>query len=104
MGRGKEPNASEPSPLLGNSTAENVAIYVESGHSTVGPLPSEGDIDGNVIDGDASNVDEETGLSRHITNDSGRDVQFTGMPEVRKRMKFFLPAVAIGVGFHTALQ
>lgn len=71
----------ETSPLLGDS-ANGVVKSVD------GFLP-----DGPIANGSAHGQDEE----RREEVDGAREAQFEGMPEVRKNLKYILPAIAIGV-------
>jgi hypothetical protein len=103
---------SETSPLLGKGSIPSTITYLESGGSPVGPLPSSNAAEaertsdhGSDVPTDANlGADEENGLARQATADSGRDVQFKGLPDVRKQLKFILPAVAIGIFLSAADQ
>jgi hypothetical protein len=74
-------DASETSPLLGKSDTYPKVVD--------GVLPN-GTFPNGAID-DAN--DEE----RQAEEDLDREGQFEGMPEVRKKLKYILPAVSIGV-------
>lgn len=40
---------------------------------------------------------QDAGARRRFSSSAGRQKQYEGMPEVRARMKYILPALAIGV-------
>ena len=81
-----ENGATETSPLL--TKVQSVTSYLESGESAVGPLPSENGSNGHAgpISGSDDAEAQETG-----------NKLFEGLPEVKKRLKYILPAVSIGV-------
>jgi predicted MFS family arabinose efflux permease len=83
---------SETSPLLRNSN-KNPASYVESGESVVGPLPNGAADQNNGINGDPE---------RQAVNSDAN--QLKGLPEVRKQLKYILPAMSIGVWLVAADQ
>lgn len=55
----------------------------------------------NGLVGDSSIADATPSLGpdieRRSSRDSARDAQFAGMPEVRKRLKYIVPTISIGV-------
>lgn len=76
---------SETSPLLPKSTDDPQAIGVETGIAPEGVYAEDGgDIERQVSHGDA--------------------FKHQGLPEVRKRMKYIFPAIAIGVSFLSSLD
>ena len=77
-------NASEISPLLPK------APPIPSDASQ-GALPSATDTNG-LIDDPKKTRDEE-----RQQDDEDREAQYQGMPEVRKKLGYILPALAIGV-------
>ena len=77
----------ETSPLLsGASTA-----YLEPGDVPEGTLSDSGSINGK-SKGLSQDVDEERQEA-----DTQRGAQYEGMPEVRKQLKYILPAIAVGI-------
>lgn len=86
---GSSSNPTETSPLLANP----VSTAFEPGDAPVGVRPigptSNGDIDSPIKPGD----DEE----RRGEDDEGGQ-RYEGMPEVKKKLKYIVPAIAIGVG------
>ena len=97
---------SEREPLLAKAKS-SAASYVEVGASVANaavPSGADGFADSNGIvkvspqaedDGDANGADAEQ--QRPDDEDGARAAQFMGMPEVRKKMKYILPALSIGV-------
>ncbi|CAI6335953.1 unnamed protein product [Periconia digitata] len=83
----------ETSPLLQDS---------DRSLERVAPEPIEEDIesgdDGGRENGDGGDIE------RQISNDSRNSIKFQGMPEVKKRMKYIFPAIAIGVFLAAADQ
>ena len=74
---------SETSPLLG----KNPAVTVEEGNG----VASNGTVE------TSAPIEEDGGeIERQATNEA-RQKQFEGMPEVRKMMKYIMPALGIGV-------
>ena len=82
---GHEPT--EGSPLL----SESSTAFLEPGDAPEGPLACS---NGNykTIPGDEDEERQDT--------QSERTVQYEGMPEVKKQLKYILPAVAIGVSLN----
>ncbi len=78
---------SETSPLLPKVTK----VLPESGDAREGTLPSTTEAN-NHINGSTKSQDEE-----RQDDEGDREVQFKGMPDVRERLKYILPALAIGV-------
>lgn len=72
---------SETSPLL-------------AGHEN-GCVKPNGTVENESIADDASFLGPD--VERRISRDSARDAQFMGMPEVRKRLKYIVPTISIGV-------
>ncbi|KAL9038988.1 MAG: hypothetical protein Q9214_005061, partial [Letrouitia sp. 1 TL-2023] len=86
MGNHSEPT--ETSPLLRHPSS----LLQEPGGTTNGLLP-DGTGDGHLVSGDAKPIDPE----QHVEEDHDREVQYQGMPEVKARMKYIMPALSIGV-------
>jgi len=88
----------ETSPLLAKSKSlqevDPIPIDPGAGFAPEGIHSSESDLE----DGAPPGADDTDGgdLERQVTNE-GRIKQYEGMPEVKKKMKYILPAVAIGV-------
>ena len=81
-----ENGATETSPLLTKSSS--VTDYLESGESAVGPLSSETE----------RNEHSKTNGGNEDAEAQEEDNQlFRGLPEVKKQLKYILPAVSIGV-------
>ena len=76
----------ETSPLLGRTTSINDYNAVS---------------DDTAADGNEAVSDS---LGKSGTEDEQREVQFTGLPEVKKQLKFIIPAIAIGVFLSAADQ
>ncbi|MCJ1327638.1 hypothetical protein MMC10_004309 [Thelotrema lepadinum] len=86
--------SSEQEPLLAKTSP--VPQYVESGASATDPLPTglENEVNGNgAVKATQQGDDPEIPQA-----DDAREAQFKGMPEVKKQMKYILPALSIGVG------
>ncbi len=81
-------NATETSPLL----AKPIITLLESGDAPNGVLPNGGSSNGTLDDPPKPGEDEE-----RQANDGERSPQYEGMPEVKKKLKYIVPAVAIGV-------
>ena len=81
-----ENGATETSPLL--TKVSSVTSYLESGESVEGPLPPETLRTGRCI----LNGDAEDARGQEADNQL-----FKGLPEVRKQLKYILPACSIGV-------
>lgn len=75
---------SETSPLLPK-------VLPESDDAPEGTLPSTTEAN-NHIHGSTKSQDEE-----RQDDEGDREVQFKGMPDVRERLRYILPALAIGV-------
>lgn len=51
----------------------------------------------------STNTDNHNGLAKQVTDEetqdgeADRDAQFEGLPEVKAKLKYIVPAVAIGV-------
>jgi hypothetical protein len=79
------PEPTETSPLLGKPNGQTVDPA--NGLTAVEPEPyDETDVEDN---------DNEPDLERQPSN--GETFKHQGLPEVRKRMKYIFPAIAIGV-------
>lgn len=88
--------STETSPLIPKSGKSAVEQLIEPG---IGVEANAVAVDGNACDpsfraNDVTADGEE--IERQASNE-GRQKQYEGMPEVRKRMKYILPALAIGV-------
>ncbi|KAL9608385.1 MAG: hypothetical protein Q9167_006782 [Letrouitia subvulpina] len=85
-------NHSEPtetSPLLRHPSH----VLQGPGDTTNSILP-DGAADGHLVSGDAKPlIDQE----RQDEEDNDRENQYQGMPEVKARMKYIMPALSIGV-------
>lgn len=81
---------SETSLLLPKTTE----VLPEPGNASQGTLPTSTGTNGS-ISGLSKPQDEEL-----QDDDAEREVQYQGMPEVRKRLPYILPALAIGVCLH----
>lgn len=77
------PNArpSETSPLL---TGQENGIHKANGVAENGSIA-------DIAPSISSDVE------RQSSRDTARDAQFTGLPEVRKRLKYIVPTLSIGV-------
>jgi hypothetical protein len=77
----------ETSPLL----PESPTAFLEPGDAPEGPLAS---INGNykVIPGEEDEERQDAQCERAV--------QYEGLPEVKKQLKYILPAIAIGVGLN----
>lgn len=85
------PELTETSPLLGKPNGQ--VVDSGDGIAPAGPEPyDETDVEDNENDGD---------LERQPSN--GESFKHQGLPEVRKRMKYIFPAIAIGVSNHQNL-
>lgn len=80
----------ETSPLLGKPDQNGQVIATSDGLIPVVPEPCD--------ETDQEDDDNERDLERQISNGSAFKQQ--GLPEVRKRMKYIFPAIAIGVSEH----
>ena len=78
---------SETSPLLSNHETQ---VGDANGHTGVNGKPTEEQQDG-------ADLERQTSLE-------GRQQQYEGMPEVKKRMKYILPALGIGIYLSAADQ
>jgi hypothetical protein len=74
---------SETSPLLGPD-GNGAVPKALNGHIVSGTLPN-----GSPRDGE--------NLERHDSIDERRAAQFEGRPDIRKQLKYILPAISIGV-------
>lgn len=79
--------STETSPLLPKATK----VLSESGDAPEGTLSSTTGAN-NHIHGSTKSQDEE-----RQDDEGDREVQFKGMPDVKERLKYILPALAIGV-------
>ena len=84
---------SEREPLLAKSTS--IPQNVESGASGTGPLPS--GLEDEVHSNGAIKATQQGDDPERPRADDAREAQFKGMPEVKKQMKYILPALSIGV-------
>ena len=86
-----QPDPSETSPLLPKLTE-----YVDPGDAPNGVLPHSNEnnkhADGHINGFAKPNDDQE----RQQDDDEG-PAPYQGMPEVKKKLKYILPAIAIGV-------
>ena len=85
---------SEREPLLAKPFS--VPQNVESGASGTGPLPN--GIEDEVRSNGAVKSTQQGDDPELPQADDAREAQFKGMPEVKKQMKYILPALSIGVG------
>lgn len=85
----------ETSPLLDEQFSQNATRPVEPG----GGIAPEGAAEFHDESGEAADDDEngQHDLERQVSN--GDASKHQGMPEVKKRMKFIFPAIAIGVSY-----
>lgn len=84
------PGPTETSPLLAKPNGQ--AVDPGAGLTTIEPEPyDETDVEEN---------GSEPDLERQPSN--GETFKHQGLPEVRKRMKYIFPAIAIGVSYLTA--
>ncbi|KAL8717365.1 MAG: hypothetical protein Q9225_005384 [Loekoesia sp. 1 TL-2023] len=81
----------ETSPLLRKSPD----VLPEPGDAPIGPLPS-----GSGIDGQTNGVVKDGGDEES----QDRVTEYQGMPEVKARLKYILPAIAIGIFLSAADQ
>src|SRR5271168_2523257 len=81
---------SETSPLLG---PDRDGVATKAVNGSIG--------NGTVLDGPAKIGAD---LERHDSIDASRAAQFEGRPEIRKQLKYILPAVSIGVFLSAADQ
>ena len=81
-------NPSEISPLLGRPAG----TFLESGDAPNGVLPN-----GASPNGTPSGVNKPDDDAERQEGDGDRSPQYEGMPEVKKKLKFIVPAIAIGV-------
>lgn len=79
--------ATESSPLLGKTNS----LLPDPGDAPYGTPPSTIGSNGHSIGGTKPVEDEECQPSKD------REHQYEGMPEVRKKMKYIMPAISIGV-------
>lgn len=86
------PNPSETSPLLGSPAG----TLLGPGNAPDGVPPN-----GTFSNGTASSPAKSDDDEERQEGDEDRSPQYEGMPEVKKRLKFIVPAVAIGVFFST---
>jgi len=77
----------EASPLL----PESPIAFLEPGDAPEGPLASS--------NGNYKKIPGEDDEERQDAQ-SERAVQYEGLPEVKKQLKYILPAIAIGVGLY----
>lgn len=66
--------------------------YIETGAPAIGPALGETENHGG-----SNGVKQSADPERQESEDE-RAAQFKGMPDVKKRMKYILPALSIGVG------
>ncbi len=86
------PNPSETSPLLGSPAG----TLLGPGDAPDGVPPN-----GTFSNGTASSPAKSDDDEERQEGDEDRSPQYEGMPEVKKRLKLIVPAVAIGVFFST---
>jgi hypothetical protein len=79
----------ETSPLLPRSDQQNTEIATPPIDASSGIAPEGAEVH------DATSAIDGGDLERHASN--GETSRHVGMPEVKKRMKYIFPAVAIGV-------
>ncbi|KAF9699135.1 hypothetical protein EKO04_003233 [Ascochyta lentis] len=84
------PEPTETSPLL---TAQDQTVFVDPGNG-IAPAPYE----------ETDVEDDETGGDLERQPSNGDSFKHQGLPEVRKRMKYIFPAIAIGVFLSAADQ
>ena len=80
--------ASETSPLLPKPTN----LLPEPADAPNGALPNGTNNNDHTHDDNKSVNEEEASIDQ-----DGRERQYQGMPEVKKQLKYIVPAVAIGV-------
>ena len=78
-----QPEPTETSPLLGKPDQDEQALGSGAGILPAGPELHDADEDG-----------AEPDLERQPSN--GENFKHQGLPEVKKRMKYIFPAIAIG--------
>lgn len=83
--------ATETSPLLRGTSN----VLLEPADAPQGPLPSGSGIYGSA--NDRAEAGDEEQVKDHVT-------EYQGMPEVKARLKYFLPAIAIGIFLSAADQ
>lgn len=83
-----QPEPTETSPLLGKPSQNGQLVDPGDGIAPAGPEVYD--------DTDVEEDHDEQDLERLPSNGSAFKQQ--GLPEVRKRMKYIFPAIAIGVG------
>ena len=59
---------------------------------------------GRSADGHDKNTATPTGDEEHQSNNGGKTVQYEGMPDVKAKLKYILPAIGIGVCIHPQYQ
>ena len=79
--------SSETSPLL----TKPINTALEPGDAPVGALPS-----GNEVNGHANGVSKPDDEENQVT-DGDEAAPYQGMPDVKKKLKYIVPAVAVGV-------
>ena len=77
----------ETSPLL----AKPANVLPEPGDAPIGALPTGNGVNGHAYGGLKSDDDGES------QGDPDRETQYEGMPEVKAKLKYIMPAIAIGV-------
>jgi hypothetical protein len=77
----------ETSPLL----TKPVAVVPEPGDAPIGALPT-----GNGVNGHVNGL-LKPGDDEEIQGEPDRSTQYEGMPEVKAKLKYIMPAIAIGV-------
>ena len=77
----------ETSPLLSKSAN----VIPEPGDAPVGALPT-----GNGVNGH-QNGNRKPGEDEETPGEPDRNTQYEGMPEVKAKLKYIMPAIAIGV-------
>ncbi|KZM19571.1 uncharacterized protein EKO05_0004029 [Ascochyta rabiei] len=88
------PEPTETSPLLGERDQDGLPVDPDNSIAPAGPAPYD--------ETDAEDNETETDLERQPSN--GDSFKHQGLPEVRKRMKYIFPAIAIGVFLSSADQ
>lgn len=81
----------DQSPTETSALLPKTQVLPEPGIAPEGELPT-GAVTNGDANGSAKAQDEES-----LHDEGGRGAQFEGMPEVRARLKYIFPALAIGV-------
>ncbi|EON62487.1 hypothetical protein W97_01709 [Coniosporium apollinis CBS 100218] len=95
----------ETSPLLPKPRSHSNGSLPQPIDSSAGIAPEGPDAGATFSDDSEDGSGDGDDLERQTTNTSeGRQRQYEGQPEVKKRMKYILPAVAIGIFLSAADQ